>query len=729
MPLPTSGPLSLQNIQTEFGGTNPIGLNEYYAGGGLVPAGVTGTNGAVPSSGVINIFNFYGTAAGILGETWSNLSTSAAAFTKAPSFNIVNIGYNGSIFLALTYEPEFTNVMTSTDGVNWSYVTNNNLGKITLDNTFIYSTGLQYRTLVWAGNKWFLMNRDATYYYSSDGITWAKGSVSGIGASTNPNITYIPGVNRYVMSSYNSKSGYSSDGITWTSSSVSLTAAFNVPNDGGTRIGGEGCSLTANGTRVVTFGYSANAAPTYFRPTAATTDDGITWTYRAGCGTAYGTGYLASPQGQSAMAHDGTVIASIPGINPTIMTQDGITYTVVPTSYFNTVGNYPKMTKVGSVYLAAGNNRIASSTNAIDWTTVYTATGFSLLYASGSPSLAVVSGTHSKIVSSTNGTTFTPTTSPASAVMNVYGMVKNAGLTIAVGNQGTCATSTDDGNTWTVQSGLAAVSANGTGFADFKGIAFNGTNYVAAGYGSTGTSGSSIFVCYSTDGITWTRPVVSGSSTVGVGPIVWNGTKFMFPWTGGTGGRNASMYYSTNSGISWAATSMATFTGQATNTLMTGLDWSPTLGLWLTTGGRNNFSRLLYTSPDSLLSWTSRATAFSAAYEANQVPYSLATSKVSSLVVVVGTGGSCATSTNGLAWTAQAGLKALTTNSMTSIAWVGSFFVASGAGVCATSTDGVTWVLRPNFTAPFASQSSTSSYYNGSTLFVLGTNGKIVKSP
>lgn len=62
MALPTSGPLTLQDVQTEFGGTNPIGLNEYYAGGGLVPAGTSGTIGAVPSSGAISINNFYGTA-------------------------------------------------------------------------------------------------------------------------------------------------------------------------------------------------------------------------------------------------------------------------------------------------------------------------------------------------------------------------------------------------------------------------------------------------------------------------------------------------------------------------------------------------------------------------------------------------------------------------------------------------------------------------------------------
>ena len=62
MTLPVSGPLAMTDIQTEFGGTNPIGLNEYYAGGGLVPAGTTGTYGAVPSSGALSIQNFYGTS-------------------------------------------------------------------------------------------------------------------------------------------------------------------------------------------------------------------------------------------------------------------------------------------------------------------------------------------------------------------------------------------------------------------------------------------------------------------------------------------------------------------------------------------------------------------------------------------------------------------------------------------------------------------------------------------
>ena len=62
MAIPASGALTLAMIQTEFGGINPIGLDEYYAGGANVPSGTTGTNGAVPSSGAIAMSIFYGTS-------------------------------------------------------------------------------------------------------------------------------------------------------------------------------------------------------------------------------------------------------------------------------------------------------------------------------------------------------------------------------------------------------------------------------------------------------------------------------------------------------------------------------------------------------------------------------------------------------------------------------------------------------------------------------------------
>jgi len=62
MAIGSSGALSFSDIQTEYGGSNPISLSEYYAGGSNVPSGISGDNGAVPSSGVIAISKFRGTS-------------------------------------------------------------------------------------------------------------------------------------------------------------------------------------------------------------------------------------------------------------------------------------------------------------------------------------------------------------------------------------------------------------------------------------------------------------------------------------------------------------------------------------------------------------------------------------------------------------------------------------------------------------------------------------------
>ena len=59
MALPLSGPLSLANIQTEFGGANPISINEYYRGGIYVANGIP-QNANIATSGEINIGSFYG---------------------------------------------------------------------------------------------------------------------------------------------------------------------------------------------------------------------------------------------------------------------------------------------------------------------------------------------------------------------------------------------------------------------------------------------------------------------------------------------------------------------------------------------------------------------------------------------------------------------------------------------------------------------------------------------
>ena len=69
MALQTSGAISLSEIQTEFGGSNPISISEYYGSGG-----VTG-------SGEISLTDFYGTSNRVV----INLTTGATN-----NYNIYN---------------------------------------------------------------------------------------------------------------------------------------------------------------------------------------------------------------------------------------------------------------------------------------------------------------------------------------------------------------------------------------------------------------------------------------------------------------------------------------------------------------------------------------------------------------------------------------------------------------------------------------------------------------
>lgn len=71
MALQSSGQISFQDIQDEFGGSYPIQANEYYAGGSFVASGT----GSIPSSGQIGINSFYGTQA-LLMDTTMNVGYS-----------------------------------------------------------------------------------------------------------------------------------------------------------------------------------------------------------------------------------------------------------------------------------------------------------------------------------------------------------------------------------------------------------------------------------------------------------------------------------------------------------------------------------------------------------------------------------------------------------------------------------------------------------------------------
>ena len=61
MAIVSSGVISIQRLVGEYGGSAPHGMSEYYRGGGLVPN--TSNTSSIPTSGTIQLDDFYGTSA------------------------------------------------------------------------------------------------------------------------------------------------------------------------------------------------------------------------------------------------------------------------------------------------------------------------------------------------------------------------------------------------------------------------------------------------------------------------------------------------------------------------------------------------------------------------------------------------------------------------------------------------------------------------------------------
>lgn len=151
MAIPSSGAISLTTVQTEFGGSPPIAISEYYAGAGLVGPGTIGTLGAVPSSGALSLGNFYGTSNVVApvntaapslsgysntGETitvstgsWNNITgPNLAVASYQWKRNTTNIGTNASTYTLVDADLTFdvTCVVTYTNAAGAASATSSN---------------------------------------------------------------------------------------------------------------------------------------------------------------------------------------------------------------------------------------------------------------------------------------------------------------------------------------------------------------------------------------------------------------------------------------------------------------------------------------------------------------------------------------------------------------------------------------------------------------------------
>ena len=111
MTLQTSGNICIGDLKTEFSSSANC-LTSYYAGGGVVPSGASGTNGAVPTSGTICLTDFYGVSNVI--PTVSNVQNYTG--TYAADFSAV-LAYSGGFGAdSITYQLV---MRTSTSGSNY----------------------------------------------------------------------------------------------------------------------------------------------------------------------------------------------------------------------------------------------------------------------------------------------------------------------------------------------------------------------------------------------------------------------------------------------------------------------------------------------------------------------------------------------------------------------------------------------------------------------------------
>jgi hypothetical protein len=87
MTLPTSGPISLVDIQTEFGGPTPIKLENYYRGGAYVLDTDYAPN--VPTTGPISFSNFYGAKrTGLTTVSFNNIGSNFLILPETFSGNL-----------------------------------------------------------------------------------------------------------------------------------------------------------------------------------------------------------------------------------------------------------------------------------------------------------------------------------------------------------------------------------------------------------------------------------------------------------------------------------------------------------------------------------------------------------------------------------------------------------------------------------------------------------------
>jgi hypothetical protein len=516
----------------------------------------------------------------------------------ASTFN--RVIYGNSLFVAIGVSGV---VYTSPDGVTWTSRTSGTAGTL--------------NDIIYANSVFVAVGGSSALITSSDAITWTINTFG----STWWNVTYN---NSLFIATGSASSIYTSvNGTTWTARSIGTYTSLTLT------------ASTWNGTNFVVVTSSVGI---YY-----TSTDGTTWTYNQD--VSFNSFYNVAVINSKTIAFGATSSVILAGATRAEVMFGG------NWGYAVTAGtSTPRCIAYNGTnqYVAVGTgNQIMSSADGQAWTArtvIQTSTSLPtyncVYYLNGNYLVFGNFNNAHSIASSSNGTTWTASTTTFSASINAaaYG----ASVYVVVGASGLCYSSTDL-LTWTSR------SAGATTFTD---IVFAASTFVAV------NTGGGIY--YSADGITWT--LATGTGATQFNRVIYANSLFL-------AGANTGGLYTSPDGITW--TSRTSNIGSINNIAWNGSQF-------IAVGSSGSVS----SSPDGT-TWTARATDGSTGW------YALAWSGTR-WIVGNSSNANMITSTDGITWTRVS--TAAPSNGTYTLIYAGSKFVATGSGsFLQTSTDGLTW--------------------------------------
>ena len=171
MAVTSSAPISITDLVTEFGGSAPHSLTEYYRGGSLVP-NVTANN-SVPTSGAISLTDFFGATA-----------------TSGTDDRTITIGSGsfGSFILGYGFAAAPLNA-----GSGFGLISSNTIGfsgfNVTIEAVYHILNQLVFKASTNPGNSgWTSMTVGSTTFNRTDAITYVSGTIATWSWSSSSNV-------------------------------------------------------------------------------------------------------------------------------------------------------------------------------------------------------------------------------------------------------------------------------------------------------------------------------------------------------------------------------------------------------------------------------------------------------------------------------------------------------------------------------------------------------------